>query len=658
MTSILGLLLTGLVAVGGARWQTGPSQAVATASGMQFIDATSQANLSHFGMSFGAAWGDYNADGLPDLWVNNHYTQPGLYLNQGDGTFEDIVLDVWSANPFADTHGGAWADYDNDGDQDLIELVGADQGTGAGRNHLFTNKDGILVNEAYGLGVDDPLGRGRTPLWLDWTGDGRLDLLIANLARGDGQAPTQLYEQGPTGGFREAAVGFDVTDHAQFAQLTDLTGDGYLDLIVHGWPYPQRIYDMTTIPFSDITTNTLRLPSTSKVSDAILADFTNDLRTDLFLLRLDDVSDFEQESVLRALMYLRLQRNEQGVAFTTTDDVLVNLYNTGLDESEIFIGAGGQNPPDCCTLTLSPTDPLVAGTPPYTPGVDQGVFIGYDPATQEWRIVASSPTDYVVGTAIIDTVAPMTNTRIIGFDPAARPLYDRLLIYRNNRFLDVSVEAGFTTPTACRSGVSGDFDNDMDVDIYLLCSRPVGNPPNILYENQGDGTFVMVPDAGGAAGTTEGSGETVTVADYDVDGFLDLFMTNGEAPPPSPFAFGPDQLFRNTTSNGNHWLQIDLVGTYSNRDGIGAQVYATAGGETQLREQGGGTHNRAQDSRRIHFGLGSHAQVEQLVIRWPSGIVQVLTDIPADQVLRVNEPTYFYLPIVVRASLPGHRSNP
>ena len=67
---------------------------------------------------------DFNGDGWPDLWVGNHNYKPSLYINQRKGSFVDIIDRVWDADPKADTHGASWADFDNDGDQDLIELVG------------------------------------------------------------------------------------------------------------------------------------------------------------------------------------------------------------------------------------------------------------------------------------------------------------------------------------------------------------------------------------------------------------------------------------------------------------------------------------------------------------------------------------------------------
>ena len=174
-----------------------------------------------------------------------------------------------------------------------------------------------------------------------------------------------------------------------------------------------------------------------------------------------------------------------------------------------------------------------------------------------------------------------------------------------------------------------------DLDLYLVCSGPVANLPNRLYENDGKGNFHMVGDMGGASGSMRGRGDAVVTADYDLDGFLDLFVLNGAGP--APFGYdGPHQLFHNS-GNENHWIEIDLEGVKSNRDGIGAKVELETTGTVQVRGQGGGMHCYSQNHQRIHFGLGSNKMVDRITVFWPSGIVQHLKDVVADQIITIRE---------------------
>ena len=103
-----------------------------------------------------------------------------------------------------------------------------------------------------------------------------------------------------------------------------------------------------------------------------------------------------------------------------------------------------------------------------------------------------------------------------------------------------------------------------------------------------------------------------------------------------PAEDGDYRLYRNR-GNQNHWLEIDLVGTKSNRDGVGAFVYLTAGGKRQVRLQDGGVHHRGQNHQRLHFGLAEHAVVDEIEVHWPSGTVQRLSGVAANQILTIKE---------------------
>jgi hypothetical protein len=323
----------------------------------------------------------------------------------------------------------------------------------------------------------------------------------------------------------------------------------------------------------------------------------------------------------------------RSVVFRTQGRLDVQLYPNFLDLSTVYIGSQGLHP-DSRAFTLSPDDPAVAG-PQYS-GIEKkgGMSITYDSESAQWTV--SNISNAMFLDFIIQSTHPIEGLTWQGFQPFRETGVDALLMRREDAFARQPLSGAAGADTACHSVTAGDFDNDMDVDLYLVCSGAVENRPNRLLENDGKGNFQPVPQAGGAAGSKLGRGDVVAAADYDRNGFLDLFVTNG-MDPTSPFvADGQHQLFRNA-GNSNHWLEIDLEGVQSNRDGIGATVSVEAGGITQIRKQSGGMHRIAQNFQRLHFGLGGNPKADKVTIRWPSGAEQVLSSVAADRILRIRE---------------------
>lgn len=97
--------------------------------------------------------------------------------------------------------GASWGDFDNDGDQDLLMVDGAQSGQGSDANEFLVNTNGVLEDRAVEFGLDYPFGGGRTPLWFDWNNDGRLDVFLANTLRFDGPGESTALTQSATGGF-------------------------------------------------------------------------------------------------------------------------------------------------------------------------------------------------------------------------------------------------------------------------------------------------------------------------------------------------------------------------------------------------------------------------------------------------------------------------
>lgn len=624
--------------------------------------------------AFSLAWTDFDSNGLPDLWSMPHGTNfngsryPLLYINQGDGRFVNRFERSWLLGNGGDTHGSSWADVDNDGDPDVFVSVGAHQGTGTGDKILYVNDGGVLRDAAASRGLDYPFGRGRGSLWFDWNLDGLLDLIQGVAPRPDGLAPTALFVQTSGGVFedRTGTAGPLGDDEARIVQLADLSGDGRLDVLVceqcavsaeHTLPSHLRIFESAGTALREITG--LVLPPISAepkhTRDVVIADVNNDLHTDVLLSRSTTGypgSTVFQGSAQLATADLVVQSRELGVSFRSTGSVYFDLIGeetTVLPSSSVFIGAEGRSP-SAIGFTLGASDPGVAGLTPHVAGVDRGLYIGYDPGARVWQARFSSPGSEILR-LIVSATGGITDLTRLGFvqaDISRNALPPLLLMFdaAKGRYVDRTAGSGLEAPVLGQSAVAGDFDNDMDVDLYFSGEHRSFHDANVLYTNRGNGTFVAAPLAGNARGRAVGPcaleyglAARLAVADYDVDGFLDIFSgTTNAMTPTRTFLGEPPQLFHNL-GNGNHWIEIDLVGVISNRDAVGARVTVTAAGRTQLREQGGGMHHFAQDHRRLHFGLGANRRVQRLEVRWPSGLTQVLTDLPADQVLRVTEPS-------------------
>jgi hypothetical protein len=222
--------------------------------------------------------------------------------------------------------------------------------------------------------------------------------------------------------------------------------------------------------------------------------------------------------------------------------------------------------------------------------------------------------------------------------------------YHNNgdgSFTDYTMASGLGQTNILNSAFGArffDFDNDGWRDLLVVNGHILDNiglyHPEVkyeeektLYRNMGQGQFLDATKTEGADFRAPRVGRGLAVGDYDNDGWQDFLVSNnGEEA----------QLFRNEggsspLASGNHWLGVRLIGETSNRDGIGAALKVVAGDFTSYdQSKGGMSYCSAQDPR-IYFGLGKHEKVDYLEVRWPSGYVQRLKDIPADTIVTIHE---------------------
>jgi hypothetical protein len=159
----------------------------------------------------------------------------------------------------------------------------------------------------------------------------------------------------------------------------------------------------------------------------------------------------------------------------------------------------------------------------------------------------------------------------------------------------------------------------------------------VVYRNLGNGRFQDVSERLGPPVTTPKAARGVAFGDYDNDGDVDALVNNVHEPP---------DLFRLDAPAGRHWLLVKLVGTRSNRSAIGARVWCTAGGLTQVQEVRGGGSYISQNDLRVHFGLGGAPRVDRLEVRWPNGLREAWEGLAADRILTVAEGTGTVVPAV------------
>src|SRR5262245_48253832 len=149
----------------------------ANAADVTFTDVSQAAHVDKSTESYGATVVDINKDGWPDIFVSNHRTHESLYINQHNGAFTDIADSVayWHNHAGADTHGGSFADFDNDGDLDLLLTVGGDA---AGPTQFLVNQNGQLVEQATQYNIALTNIGGRLPVWYDYNHDGLIDVYL------------------------------------------------------------------------------------------------------------------------------------------------------------------------------------------------------------------------------------------------------------------------------------------------------------------------------------------------------------------------------------------------------------------------------------------------------------------------------------------------
>jgi enediyne biosynthesis protein E4 len=455
---------------------------------------------------------------------------------------------------------------------------------------------------------------------VDYDNDGLVDVFVATFRGGT----NALYHNDGNFTFGKVTAEPMVTTYGDYrgGVFADYDNDGDLDLFVScGEPYPSRFFrnDLgagNSTLFTEITSGAwVNTPAASV--GAAWGDYDNDGFVDLavvnsgmppqseFLYRNDGSGGMVR---VTAPPLTSSGGRSQGCAWGDYDSdgdldlVVANAFYETFQPNFLFRNDGAE------MFTRETTGPLVT-----TPGYHLGLaWADYD-----------NDGDLDIYVAKVTTIAPGSEG-----------------LFVNNGDGTFTPDLAVGSDWYSQAPAWGDFDNDGYLDLFV-CNFGESSPhADMLFHNQRDGTFTQIFDSDVV--TAFAHGTSSAWADLDNDGFLDLFVVNSG--PDGGLWNEPNFLYRNDAAangNTNGWLLVRLIGTASNRSGIGAKIRARAtlwGTDVwQLREISGGSGKCSQNDLRAHFGLGDAAQVDLLRIEWPSGIVQEIENVSAGQVLTVTE---------------------
>ncbi len=490
--------------------------------------------------------------------------------------------------------------------------------------------------------------------WIDYDQNGLLDLYLVNGAETRLYKPKQplrsaLYRNNGDGSFTDVTLRAGVGAEGLFGMgvaVGDYDNDGYPDLLVLGYGRCILYHNNGNGTFTEVTSRAGLENRGRWASSAAWFDYDNDGKLDLVIANYVDwtpESGFwcgDHGPGMRSYCHPNDYNSQPPSLYRNNGD------GTFTDVSKSS-GVG-----------LKPGNGLGIVTFDYDNDGWQDIFISND-AMPNFLFHNNhdgtfSEVGYQVGVAVSMDGEPESGmgtdaadlTGSGRLDIAVGHLENQLArLYRNmgdQVFEDATLlsKIGYSTYHMSEFGLRFmDYDNDGACDLLMAAGHVLDNihlynsevyyaEPKKMYRNFGSGIFEDVSDKLGADFQLPRVSRGAAVGDFDNDGDLDILVNHcGQAP----------QLLRNDGGNANHWLEILLIGTRSNRDGVGARVKVTAGKLVIYGQRKGGMSYQSAQDPRIHFGLGQNTKVDAVAIRWPSGVVTELSNLKSDRIIAVKE---------------------
>jgi hypothetical protein len=492
----------------------------------------------------------------------------------------------------------------------------------------------------------------------DCDNDGKLDIVTVTDSTVDtylkgGEPMVTLYHQDTPPNspphFTDVtqAAGLTTLGWGMGVAVGDFDNDGLPDLYVTGYGHNVLYHNLGGCKFEDVTSQKAVAGGGFSVG-AAWADYDRDGRLDLFVSRYVD-TDLHNlpKPGEKAFTYQGLPMEVPMLKGET--DLL--FHNTGSGPFEDSSKkAGVDNPDKRLGMGVVWSDYDQDGWPDLFVTNDMGPnFLYHNKHDGTFEELG-----FVTGTALSAEGRSMGNMAADFADydhngsldvVVTRYGYQPMSLYQNEGdlgFTDKASAAGLAGPipqlVAWGAGFA-DFDNDGWPDIFVAngnVSSMIDKLPNDLkyrepiqlFRNRGNGTFLEMATAAGLNDGPLHSRRGTAFGDINNDGNIDVVVYN---------VGGPPSLFLNESKSANHRVLIQLVGTKSNRSAIGARVTVTAGKLVQIDEVRGGGSYLSSNDQRLHFGLAAEPVIKSLKIDWPSGLVETLTNLPADQLYRIVE---------------------